>query len=67
MDLRNLAPMPNTPIPTGMPDAAALAVLRAWYAVASSRQAVERYCPDSLGDGRSARGVLGQIRQLLTS
>jgi hypothetical protein len=29
------------------------------------RQAVARYLPASLGDGRSARGVLGRIRRRL--
>ncbi len=48
-----------------MPDTASLAALRAWYAGTPSRQAVERYCPDALGRGQSARGVLGQIRRQL--
>ncbi|EPX94354.1 MAG: site-specific integrase [Burkholderiaceae bacterium] len=57
--------MRDSPTSTAMPDAAALAAVRAWYAGASSRDAVVRYCPDALGDGRSARGVLGQIRRRL--
>ncbi len=48
-----------------MPDAASLAAARAWYAGAASREAVARYCPDALGAGRSARGVLGKIRRSL--
>ncbi|MBV8156687.1 MAG: site-specific integrase [Dyella sp.] len=47
------------------PDAAALAALRAWYEGASSRQAAERYLRDRLGPGRSARGIIGQVRQQL--
>jgi site-specific recombinase XerD len=57
--------MQDTAISPDFPDAAALAALRAWYAGASSRQAVARYCPDALGVGRSARGVLGVIRRQL--
>jgi hypothetical protein len=57
--------MRNFLITVDFPDAALLAALRAWYAGASSRQAVERYCPDALGAGRSARGVLGAIRRQL--
>src|SRR5271167_2123914 len=47
------------------PDADALAALRAWYAGLSVRGAVERYLSAHLGDGRSARGVLGRIRRQL--
>ncbi|ARK62127.1 site-specific integrase [Burkholderia pseudomallei] len=57
--------MPDSSIVTAMPDAASLAAVRAWYAGASSRDAVARYCPDALGAGRSARGVLGHIRRQL--
>ncbi|WP_018433045.1 site-specific integrase [Paraburkholderia atlantica] len=49
----------------GFPDADELAVLRAWYAGLPVREAVERYQPAPLGDGRSARGVLGRIRRRL--
>ncbi|WP_434113849.1 phage integrase family protein [Paraburkholderia caffeinilytica] len=51
--------------PTGFPDADEIAVLRAWYAGMSTRDAVNRYLPGRLGQGRSARGILGQIRQAL--
>jgi site-specific recombinase XerD len=51
--------------PPGFPDADELAVLRAWYAGLPVRQAVMRYLPSALGDGKSARGVLGRIRQRL--
>jgi hypothetical protein len=57
--------MLNDPTSAGFPDAASIATLRAWYAGMSSRPAVERYRPDALGDGRSARGVLGHIRRQL--
>ncbi|SIT50866.1 hypothetical protein BN2476_960017 [Paraburkholderia piptadeniae] len=42
-----------------------LAVLRAWYAGVPVRQAVARYLPAALGNGQSARGVLGRIRSKL--
>ncbi|WP_321958117.1 site-specific integrase [Paraburkholderia bannensis] len=63
-------PAPSRPddhIPPGFPDAAELAVLRAWYAGVAVRPAVERYLPSALGDGKSARGVLGRIRRRLVS
>lgn len=47
------------------PDADELAALRAWYAGLSVRNAVERYLSAHLGEGRSARGVLGRIRRQL--
>jgi site-specific recombinase XerD len=49
------------------PDADELAALRAWYAGMAVRRAVERYLPDRLAAGRSARGVLGSIRRRLAS
>ncbi|WP_322053046.1 site-specific integrase [Paraburkholderia bannensis] len=63
-------PAPADPLvhePTGFPDAAELAVLRAWYAGVAVRPTVERYLPSALGDGKSARGVLGRIRRRLVS
>jgi hypothetical protein len=66
-------PAPVDPVPpdghesSGFPDAAELAVLRAWYAGVAVRPAVERYLPAALGDGRSARGVLGRIRRRLVA
>ncbi|WP_027821034.1 site-specific integrase [Paraburkholderia bannensis] len=63
-------PAPADPVvhePTGFPDAAELAVLRAWYAGVAVRPAVERYLPSALGNGKSARGVLGRIRRRLVS
>ncbi|OXH87439.1 integrase, partial [Burkholderia multivorans] len=53
------------PAPAGFPDADELAALRAWYAGMPVRDAVERYLPDRLGNGRSARGVIGGIRRRL--
>ncbi|WP_193102916.1 site-specific integrase [Burkholderia sp. Z1] len=59
-------PSPDSaPAPAGFPDADELAALRAWYAGMTVRQAVERYLPDRLGEGRSARGVIGGIRRRL--
>ncbi|TKC88747.1 integrase [Trinickia terrae] len=53
--------------PAGFPAADELAALRAWYAGLSKREAVARYLPDRLGDGRSARAVLGRIRRQLVA
>jgi site-specific recombinase XerD len=61
----DLLPAASTAEPPGFPDADQLAVLRAWYAGLPVRQAVARYLPWALGDGNSARGVLGQIRRKL--
>lgn len=51
--------------PLPFPDSASLAALRTWYAGVGSREAVEHYCPEQLGDGKSARGVIGCIRRQL--
>lgn len=56
--------MPNVP-PSPFPNSASLSALRAWYAGAGSREAVERYCPQALAGGQSARGVIGRIRRQL--
>ena len=53
------------PRPVDFPDADELAMLRAWYAGMPVRKAVERYLPDRVGAGQSARGVLGGIRRRL--
>ncbi len=58
-------PAPSLDEPAGFPDADELAVLRAWYAGVPVRQAVARYLPSALGNGKSARGVLGRIRRKL--
>ncbi|KVN02814.1 site-specific integrase [Burkholderia stagnalis] len=60
-----ILPRPTESAPADFPDADELAALRAWYAGMAVRQAVERYLPERLGDGRSARGVLGGIRRRL--
>ncbi|WP_277183249.1 phage integrase family protein [Caballeronia sp. BR00000012568055] len=44
-----------------------IAVLRAWYAGMSTRDAVSRYLPGRLDSGCSARGVLGKIRRRLVA
>ncbi|WP_420800189.1 phage integrase family protein [Paraburkholderia tagetis] len=58
-------PAPPAPEPAGFPDADELAMLRAWYSGLAVRQAVARYLPGRLGDGQSARGVLGTLRRRL--
>ncbi|MCY1349309.1 Tyrosine recombinase XerC [compost metagenome] len=59
----------HLPTPDGFPDATALAALRAWYEVASSRQAAAHFLADRLSDhlaaGQSARSLIGQIRRQL--
>jgi site-specific recombinase XerD len=60
-----IAPIHDAAAPAGFPDADKIAVLRAWYAGMSTRDAVNRYLHGRLGQGRSARGVLGQIRRAL--
>ncbi|WGS55291.1 site-specific integrase (plasmid) [Paraburkholderia sp. D15] len=55
--------MPNVPPPPSLPDTPSLSALRAWYAGVDSREAVERYCPQALEGGHSARGVIGCIRR----
>jgi hypothetical protein len=49
----------------GMPDAASLAALRAWYEGLSAREAVARYLDHKKADGASSRGMLGAIRRQL--
>ncbi|CAE6897061.1 site-specific integrase [Paraburkholderia domus] len=51
--------------PAGFPDADELAMLRAWYAGMPVRKAAERYLPERVGAGQSARGVLGGVRRRL--
>ncbi|MFM0074575.1 site-specific integrase [Paraburkholderia sediminicola] len=51
--------------PVGFPDADELAMLRAWYAGMPVRKAVERYLPNRIEAGQSARGILGGIRRRL--
>ncbi len=68
--LHTSLPAPSRPDdhhPSGFPDAAELAVLPAWYAGVAVRPAVECYLPSALGDGKSARGVLGRIRRRLVA
>ncbi|WP_233860291.1 site-specific integrase [Paraburkholderia sp. HD33-4] len=60
-----LMPAPAPADPPGFPNADELAALRAWYAGLPVRQAVARYLPSALGDGKSARGVVGKIRRQL--
>ncbi len=37
-------------------------LLRTWYVGMPVRRAVERYLPERIGPGQSARGVLGTVR-----
>src|SRR5579859_4842013 len=61
-----LTPTPSPePRSVDFPDADELAMLRAWYAGKPVRKAVERYLPDRVGAGQSARGVLGGVRRRL--
>ncbi|AXV79365.1 MULTISPECIES: phage integrase family protein [Ralstonia solanacearum species complex] len=53
--------------PPGFPDAAELAVLRAWHAGLSAREAVERYLDARRAPGQSSRGLLGRIRRQLAA
>lgn len=46
-----------------LPDAAALAALRAWHEGLSSREAVTRYLGEARGAGQSSRGIIGVIRR----
>ena len=46
-----------------LPDAAALAALRAWYEGMDSRAAVERYLGERRAAGESSRGLLGRLRR----
>jgi len=67
--MRN-APIQSTarlpaPKPSAWPPEAELAALRALHSGLSTRAAVERYAPELLADGVSARGVLGRIRRSL--
>ncbi|WP_322106547.1 site-specific integrase [Paraburkholderia sp. J41] len=60
-------PAPASAQPSGFPDAAELAALRAWYSGLAVRPAVERYLPAALGGGASARGVVGRLRRRLVA
>jgi site-specific recombinase XerD len=51
------------PSEVALPDAAALAALRAWYEGLGSRAAVERYLGERRAAGESSRGVLGRLRR----
>lgn len=67
MKTRLTLPSVSPTEPVGFPNADELAALRAWYGGLSVREAVERYLPAHLGEGRSARGVLGRIRRQLST
>lgn len=56
MKTRLLPVDPSVGTPTGFPNAAELAVLRAWHAGLSTREAVERYKSRGLADHSSILG-----------
>lgn len=51
----------------GLPDAASLAALRAWYEGLSATDAFAHYLEGRRADGQSARGVIGRIRRQLVA
>jgi len=57
---------PN-PHPFDFPDAAELAMLRAWHAGLSTRAAVAQYLDADRLQGQSSRGILGAIRRQLAA
>ncbi|MCY1223042.1 Tyrosine recombinase XerD [compost metagenome] len=59
------APEPTPP--SGFPDAASLAALRAWHAGLTTREAVARYLGEERAQGQSSRGILGRIRRQLAA
>ena len=64
----NTRPTPTSspgPRIADFPDADELAMLRAENAGMPVRRAVERYLPERVGAGQSARGVPGEIRRWL--
>ncbi|RAS15461.1 site-specific integrase [Paraburkholderia bryophila] len=61
-----LTPTPSPePRSVDFPDADELAMLRAWYAGMPVRKAADRYVPDRIAAGQSARGLLGGLRRRL--
>jgi integrase len=50
-----------------VPDANRIAAFRAYLEGIAPRESVERYAPNELSPGRSARGVLGKIRRELVA
>ena len=52
---RQTPPAPASAEPSGFPDAGEPTVLRAWYSGLPVRQAVARYLPARLGDGKSTQ------------
>ena len=59
------SPSPKTPPAGAWPAAVELAALRAFHGGMETRAAVERYLPEALKAGESARSVLARIRGLL--
>ncbi|MGO4308159.1 phage integrase family protein [Cupriavidus sp. RAF12] len=67
MTLSPAAPNSAVPAPSGFPDAASLAALRAWHAGLTSREAVARYLGEARSHGQSSRGILGRLRRQLAA
>lgn len=67
METRHPSPYGVAPASSNLPDADALAALRAWYAGLSTRHAVRRYLPDTSCGSTSARGTIGRIRRELVA
>ncbi|WP_343618142.1 phage integrase family protein [Ralstonia sp.] len=67
MKTRLLPVDPSAGTPPDFPHAAELAVLRAWHAGLSTREAVERYLGERLTRGQSSRGVVSRIRRQLAA
>ncbi|AXV86439.1 hypothetical protein CJO78_09025 [Ralstonia solanacearum] len=57
MKTRPLPVTRSVETPPGFPDAAELAVLRAWHAGLSAREAVKRYLDARRAPGQSSRGL----------
>ncbi|WP_408243429.1 MULTISPECIES: hypothetical protein [Paraburkholderia] len=65
MKMRLTSTPSSEPRLVDFPDADELAMLRAKYVGMPVRKAAERYVPDRIGAGQSARGLLGGLRRRL--
>jgi site-specific recombinase XerC len=64
---RQASPTGTATDPLALPDADALAALRAWYEGLPASEAVERYLSQRKADGESSRGILGRVRRQLAA
>ncbi|AOJ04619.1 integrase [Burkholderia mayonis] len=67
METHDTLPPPAAAGPADFPDADELAALRTWHSGLPTRAAVARYVGGEAGQGKSSRGVLGQIRRRLAA